>query len=179
MPRLVDPPKVEVKSSAALSLTARPGTQGVRGRHVAILVAPGVNGGSVESARGTLVKAGVVVHVLAARLGAVAVASGKPIEPDGTFETNPSVLFDGVVVPDGEPGADDLGSLGQVLEFLKDQYRHAKPMLALGAGSTVFEEAGIPMDDADDWALVTGLGEFAAALAKHRNWDRQIDPPPI
>jgi len=178
MPRLIDPPKVEVTASPSLSLTARPGNGDLRGRHVAILVAAGVATRSVESTKAALEKAGVVVHVLAARLGDVA-GEGGPITPDGTLETMPSVLHDGVVVPDGEAGADELGSLGQVLEFLKDQYRHAKPILMLGAGRAVLEEAGVPVDDDTDWAIASQAASFIDALRKHRNWDRQIDPPPV
>jgi catalase len=91
----------------------------------------------------------------------------------------PSVLFDAVVIPDGESGADELGSLGQALEFVKDQYRHAKPICYLGSGIQVLEEAGVPADDAEDWAVVDNVDAFMEALAKRRNWDRQIDPPPV
>ncbi|APV51443.1 catalase HPII [Betaproteobacteria bacterium GR16-43] len=178
MPRLVEPPKVEVKVSPSLSLTARPGNGDLRGRHVAILIAKGVDSRSVGMIQNALLGAGVVIHVLAARLGDVAASKGA-ITPDGTFETSPSVLFDGVVVPDGAEGADELGSLGQVLEFVKDQYRHAKPMLAIGAGMTVLQEAGIPTDDDADWAIVQEPSDFLDALGRHRNWERQIDPPGV
>ena len=89
----------------------------------------------------------------------------------------PSVLFDAAVVPDGEDAAGKLRSLGQALEFLKDQYRHCKPILLMGAGETVAAEAGIPLDDPDDWAVVRKLPAFAEAVARHRNWDRATDPP--
>src|SRR5207247_2227127 len=118
--------------------------------------------------------AGAVLRLVGPRLGSV---DGH--QADGTLETMPSVLFDAVAVPDGESGADDLGALGQALEFLKDQYRHAKPILFLGSGVSVLEEAGIPTDDSDDWAVVSDVGAFLEALARRRNWDRQIDPPPI
>ena len=47
MPRVVEPPAAEVSRSPALSLTARPGDGSIRGRRIAILVAPGVDGDSV------------------------------------------------------------------------------------------------------------------------------------
>jgi catalase len=178
MPRLAEAPKSEVKASPPLSLTARPGNGDLRGRQVAILLAPGIDERSVEGTREALSKAGVVVRLLAARLSGIPAAGGA-IAPDATFETMPSVLFDAVVVPDGVAGADDLGSLGQALEFLKDQYRHAKPMLALGMGTTVLQEAGSPVDDDADWAIVSKVPAFLEALRRHRNWDRQIDPPPV
>ena len=66
-----------------------------------------------------------------------------------------------------------------MLEFLKDQYRHAKPILMLGTGRAVLEEAGVPVDDDTDWAIASQAASFIDALRKHRNWDRQIDPPPV
>ncbi len=91
----------------------------------------------------------------------------------------PSVLFDAVIVPDGKGAAAELGSLGQALEFLKDQYRHCKPILVMGAGETVAAGAGIPLDDAKDWAIVRELPAFVEAVGRHRNWDRALDPPPV
>jgi hypothetical protein len=43
----------------------------------------------------------------------------------------------------------------------------------------VLEEAGVPTDDDSDWAVVSDVGAFLEALARRRNWDRQIDPPPV
>ena len=178
MPRLIDAVKPEVTSSPALSLTARPGPGDIRGRKIAILVAAGVDGKSVVAMQRRLEKDGAVVRLLAARLGAFEAMDGA-IEADATLETMPSVLFDGVIVPDGEAGADELGSLGHALEFLKDQYRHCKPILVVGAGEAVASEAGIPLDDDTDWAIVRDLPAFRKALSRHRNWDRGIDPPVI
>jgi catalase len=178
MSRIVDPPRPEVEVSPALSLTFRPGPGGVRGRRVAILLAPGVDATSVREAEAALTTAGAVVRLIAVRLGTVASAEGDGIEPDGTFETLPSALFDAVVVPDGRDGADHLGLLGHALEFVKDQYRHGKAILALGAGQDVVEGAGILRDPAD-WGLVEDLPAFIEAVGRHRNWDRQVDPPRV
>jgi catalase len=179
MPRAIDPPRPEVTTSPPLSLTHRPGNGSVRGRHVAILLAPGVDAGSVDRAQAALAKAGAVVRLLAAQLGDVDTANGDDVEPDATFETMPSVLFDAVVVPDGDRAADELITLGQVREFLRDQYRHAKPILMLGAGQKVVSEAGVPTEDRADWALVRDVAAFVGALGKHRNWDRATDPPRV
>jgi catalase len=179
MPRAIDPPRPEVRESSALSLTARPGDGGIRGRKVAILIAPGVDGASVARAQESLVRGGAVPRLLAARLGRVATADGDAIEPDATLETMPSVLFDALVVPDGEAGAEELGGLGQALEFVKDQYRHCKPILFLGTGRRVGESAGLPVDDGSDWALTREVKAFVAAVGKHRNWDRATDPPRV
>jgi catalase len=178
MPRLVDPPETEVSASPALSLTARPGDGSIRGRKIAILVAAGVDGDSVTGAHEALRKAGAVVRLVAPRLGGVDTAEGgEPIEADATLETTPSVLYDAVVVPDGEESARNFALLGHALEFIKDQYRHCKPILMLGSGRSVVEGAGVLVGQGEDWALSTDLRSFVKAVGRHRNWDRAIDPP--
>ena len=101
------------------------------------------------------------------------------MEPDGTLETMPSVLFDAVVVPDGAKAATALAALGHAREFLRDQYRHCKPILLTGAGGEVAKAAGVPTDDRADWAVVRDVRAFIGAVGKHRNWDRATDPPRV
>jgi catalase len=179
MPRVIDPPRPEVTTSPALSMTARPGDGSIRGRKIAILAASGVDATSVTRAQAALSKAGAVVRVLGARLGGVETVNGATLDPDATLETMPSVLFDAVVVPDGPGAADQLSTLGHAREFLKDQYRHCKPILMLGAGQRVVEAAGVPTGHGSDWALVRDLPAFVQAIGKHRNWDRATDPPGV
>ena len=115
---------------------------------------------------------------------------GDPIEVDATFETMPSVLFDAVVVPDGAEAVDAPGGRRRRLEFVRDQYRHCKPMLALGASALLLERAGIlptlPSGEADPGIVLgrAGAGNAAArafvqALAQHRHFERETDPPRV
>jgi catalase len=179
MPRVVEPTATEVSRSPALSLSARPGDGTIRGRRVAILVAPGVDGESVATAQKALTEAEAVVRLVGARLGATEVGDGEVVEPDATFETFPSVLFDAVVVPDGAKGTAALAALGQAREFLRDQYRHCKPILLMGAGEQVAAAVGVPTDDRADWAVVRDVQALIGALGRHRNWDRATDPPRV
>ncbi|WP_242342810.1 catalase [Anaeromyxobacter terrae] len=176
----------EVKQSPALSLFARPGRGDVGGRKIAILVAAGVDGEGALAVHRALTEAGAVPRLVAARLGPVESATGDALEPDATLETMPSCLFDAVVVPDGEASAAALSSLGHAVEFVKDQYRHCKTILAVGAGQTLLEKASLPLDAGDPALIVVPAGKvgpgtkaFLAGLAKHRNWDRAMDPPPV
>jgi catalase len=179
MPRVMEPPAPEVTESPALSLTSRPGDGSIRGRRIAVLIAPGVTGASVTKAQAALERGGAVVRLVAARLGGVETAEEDVLEPDATLETVPSVLFDAVVVPDGEAAAETLASLGHAVEFLKDQYRHCKPILIQGAGEALAVKAGIPAEDAEDWALTQDVRAFVEAVGRHRNWDRAVDPPRV
>ncbi len=76
------------------------------------------------------------------------------------------------------------------LEFLEDQYRHAKPILALGAGADLVETAAIPATlpsgEADPGLLIYRdkpaekiLATFVAAVASHRHHEREMDPPKV
>ena len=111
-----------------------------------------------------------------ARLGTVRGADGSEIDVEVTFETAPSVLFDAVVLPDGETGVRALSALGHAVEFVKDQYRHCKTILALGMGDQLLGAADGPgILRARDAAKATS--PFIAAVAKHRHFERQTDPP--
>ena len=144
LPRaLKNPAKPEVTVSPPLSLLALPGERGVRTRKVAILVANGVEGKSVAAIRSALLDAGAVPRLLAPRLGTVIAARDEKIPVDASLENSPSVLFDAVVLPDGEEAVRALLRDGHTLEFVKDQYRHCKTILAMGASQAILAAAGI------------------------------------
>ena len=191
LPRaLKNPPKPEVERSPALSLFARPGDGSIRTRRVAILVADGSDGAAATALNAGLTAQGAVVRYMGARLGAIDVQGGEPIEVDATFETMPSVLFDAVAVPGGKAAIVALGNIGHALEFIKDQYRHAKPILALGEGADLIENAGasamLPSGAADPGVIIgrhAGAGDllesFIKAIGKHRHHEREMDPPGV
>lgn len=77
--------------------------------------------------------------------------------------------------------------LGLALEFVKDQYRHAKPILALDEGAVVVESAGVsarlPSGKEDPGMLIARqvsvkdvLPKFIKAIAAHRHFQRWTDP---
>ena len=116
-----------------------------------------------------------MVRLVAARLGPVQTTEDDALEPDATFETMPSVLFDAVVVPDGEAGAKQLASLGHALEFVKDHSSlqgDSRP----GRRCAVSRESRLPVKD-DSTGSRARCVTFVDAVGKHRNWDRGSDPP--
>jgi catalase len=183
-------PEPEVETSAALSLFARPGDGRIATRRIAILVADGVDGEAAETLHEGLVAQGAVPRYVGARLGAVETEDGDELEVEVTFETMPSVLFDAAVVLGGSTAVKTLGNLGHVLEFIKDQYRHAKPLLALGAGADLIENAGVsatlPSGEPDPGVLIgrhasaaKALPDFIKAIGRHRHHEREMDPPEV
>jgi catalase len=183
-------PKPEILLSPALSIFSNPGDGEVRTRRIAILVEDGVDGVAAQALHEGLAALGAVPKYVGARLGSVKAADGKTLEVEATLETMPSVLFDAVIAPGGDAAMTTLGKLGQALEFLKDQYRHDKPMLALGAGAALFEKAGVAAKlstgEPDPGVLVREDGKaskalpgFIEALAAHRHHERAMDPPRV
>ena len=191
MPKFLEKvPAPEVESSPALSLFTRPGDGSIRTRRVAILVADGVDGASAAAIHSGLAEAGAVPRYVGARLGQVQSADGEAIEVEVSMEAMPAVLFDALVVPGGRAAAQTLGKLGHAAEFIKDQYRHCKPILALGAGRDLVENAGVPArlpsGKPDPGLLVfsedgaeEALPQLVEAIAKHRHHAREMDPPAV
>ena len=107
-----------------------------------------------------------------------------------TLETMPSGLFDALVVPNGNAAAKTLSGLGHALEFIKEQYRHAKPIWALGDGCDVVAKAGVPATLPSgkpdpgllfvrDESPAKSLPAFIKAVARHRHHEREMDPPAV
>jgi catalase len=183
-------PKPEIKVSPALSLFALPGDGSIRTRRVAIFVANGVDGEAAEILHAGLSRQGAVPRYVGPRLGTVRTEAGETLEVEVTFETAASVLFDATAIPGGKGAAKELGNVGHAAEFLKDQYRHAKPILALGAGGDLLEGAGVPgalpSGEPDPGLLIEPkapagkvLPTFIKAIARHRHYERAMDPPPV
>jgi catalase len=177
----------EIFASSSLSLFARPGDGSIRTRRVAILTADGCEGSSLVALANRLTGEGAVARFVSTSLGSVTSDSGDPIEIDVSLEAAPAVLYDVLVLPDGSAAVEVLRADGRALEFIKDQYRHCKPILVLGASAQLMGACGIATslpDGATDSGLILAgadaddAGEaFVAAIAKHRHFGREMDPP--
>jgi catalase len=134
--------------------------------------------------------AGAVTVVVAPRLGRIETADGSAIEATASFENASPVLFDAVVLPDGEDGVKLLLRHAQAIDFVALQYRHGKTLFALGAAKALLDRAGVdaflPSGDADPGVLLAEADEaeaahaaFIAAIAQHRHPSRETDPPQV
>ena len=108
------------------------------------------------------------------------------MQADASLEVAPPVVFDAVVVADGDAAVDTLAKDARAVE----QYRHCKPILVLGAGARLLEKAGIQRKlasgDPDSGLIVGAKGKavsvadaFIAAVAAHRHYERESDPPAV
>jgi len=166
--------------SPMLSMIARGNPKGVVGRKVAILAADGVDGDGLQAARAELVRAGVTVKVLAPHLGSLRSASGAAVAVDDLIVTMPSVVFDAVLVAGGAQSVQTLRASGDAIDHVREAFRHAKPLGALGDGAGLLAAAGIAVSG----AKVPGVSVasqpadlaqgFMADMALHRHWDRAV-----
>ena len=190
--------KSEVEASAGLSLFARPGDGRVTARRVALLVADGAHGATLRAVHAALTQAQAAPRFVGPRLGVVQCADGPPIHVEVSLEAAPSPLWDAVVLPDGD-AAKALSGLAHALDFVKEQYRHCKPMLVFGKGSALLSAAGVkaelPGGQSDPGLVIAGasganakgpasvvdraVADFITALAKHRHFERESDPPAV
>jgi catalase len=189
MPRAMkSAPQPEIAASPALSLKALPGDGGIATRKIAIVLSDGVEADPITDLIEQLHGAGAVTRLLGSRLGTVRSEDGEPLEIDATLENSPAVLFDALVLAGGSEAVDALCLDGHTLEFVKDQYRHCKTILALGDSSKILTKAGIPLTlpsgDADPGLLIEGpdgneanAQSFIAAIGRHRHVERDRDPP--
>lgn len=187
---LPNPPAPEILKSPPLSLLSRPGDGTLRGRKIALLVAAGVDAGPLMQLQAALAERGAVGRLVGPRVGPFKTADGDVIDADASLENEPGFLFDGLVLPDGAEAVAALSQDGHTAEFIKDQFRHCKTILVLGASRELLPHAGVPL--AMDKSLVQGgtgliiaeegqekaaMQAFLEGLAKHRHFGREMDPP--
>ena len=188
MPKVLENPNPpEVMTSPALSLMARPGDGSIRGMKVALLVADGVDAESLRAVHAALASQGAAPRFVAARLGRIQPNSGDPIHVEVSMEAAPAVVWDAMVVPGNDEA---LAGLGQAMEFIKTQYRHCKPILALGGAlvDNAMLPSSLPNGEPDPGLLTATDGKtdkaalierFIGAIGKHRFFERETDPPRV
>ncbi|CAM3710716.1 catalase [Bordetella tumulicola] len=177
--------KPELTQSKFLSLLARPGEVGIRTRKIAVLVADGVSAKTVDQVANALIAKGAVVRLVGQHIGLLRTDAKTPLDADASSQNSPSALFDAVVIPDGDECVSALCSDGLALEYVRDQFRHGKALLAIGTGVRVLERAGVPTNPADKGLIVVktvekkGIATFIKAVEQHRHPERETKPPVV
>lgn len=176
-----------LNASPALSQMFYPGDGSITAKRVAILAANGVNGDSINALYDSILMLGGVPRILSSKLGKLQTAQGKELDVEATMETMPSVLFDAMVIADGDMSIANLTLDARTVDFLRDQYRHCKPILVSSACNGLLEKAGISValpDESLDPGLILADGDvsefvqdFITALGQPRDYSRESDPP--
>ena len=108
---------------------------------------------------------------------------------EASLEAMPSVLWDAVVVLASHNTLFPDRATGPWIEFIRDQYRHCKPMLFLGWSVDQLDDLGLsatlPDGEEDPGLRVSSaledaaLDDFISAVARHRHFERETDPPQV
>ncbi len=164
----------QLKQSPALSQMNHLGDIGIKGRKIAVLVADGVDAGSVDHWRKALEAHSARMLVLGPTSAPVKTADGKALAVDASMEGMPSVMFDGVIVPGGKKALDALAGSGLAKHFLLEAYKHLKAIGFAAEGKALVDGLGLKADKGlllgDDQKAVDA---FVKAVEGHRVWERE------
>lgn len=183
-------------SSPALSqVTTNGHKRGIATRSIAVLLADGVDGVGLRRLVEGLRERGAIPELLAPTDGTVTDAEGNQVTVDRALNTVASVLYDAVAVPCGPDSVRTLSADGYAVHFVREAYKHVKPVAAFGTGADMLRSIGIGGRMAEDTATTVDKGvvtstaaradltdDFVAAFAtdigRHRAWERQTDSVP-
>jgi catalase len=202
VPADADPRKFQSKrpaqgaeSSPALSMVENPNfpKSSIKTRKIAFLVADGFDDAAVSEMKQALLTAGAMACTVAPRLGVLTGANGEIAKADFSFLTGSSVLFDAVYVPGGEASVTSLKAEPEAANFLREAYKHCKPIAASDAGVELLENAGLAKGPTRSESAKETLtdklpgilsragrdrkfaADFIEAIAQHRFWEREPD----
>ncbi|KND00548.1 uncharacterized protein SPPG_04856 [Spizellomyces punctatus DAOM BR117] len=128
------------KKSKGISIDDYP-LKSIRSKKVAILACKDVAADQLKSVKGFLEGQGAVVDVVSFKLGKI---EGTDIEATQTFATADSVFYDATFVPGGKSAdylRQNFWDFEDTWAFVRDTYRHAKPLAALGESVSFVENA--------------------------------------
>ena len=179
--------KKSVDRSPVLSQENHPG-KSVKGRKVAVLLDEGFDYESFKTVKDQLEKGKAMVDVISKNQGQKTSANGEKVKAEKTYLTTASVLYDAIFVPGGKH-MEVLKKQGDVIHFLKEAYKHCKPIGATSEAVELFKSLALPeVQLAGEKTPVESMGvvtctkkgacnEFAAlfekSLIKHRHWERE------
>ncbi|MBA3697399.1 MAG: catalase [Planctomycetes bacterium] len=168
-------------SSPALSM-ANTVLDSIATRRIAVLVAPGVITRSIAQVKAGLEKDGAVVEFVSLHQGPITGDDGEDLDALRSLLNTPSVIYDAVVVADGDESVTILAQNPDAHRFVQEAFRHHKAIAALGRGQALLSAVGIQESAAHPGVVTAGnpdllLRGFRAAVAKHRHWERITDKP--
>ena len=164
----------KLAKSPALSQMNHPGSVGIKGRKIALLVADGVDGADVDRLVKALEAQSARPLLLGPSSAPVKTADGQALAVDASMEGMPSVLVDGVLVPAGKASLQALGESGLAKHYLLEAYKHLKAIGVAKDAKALLDKLGLK----EDKGLLVGddqkaVDAFVKAVEGHRVWERE------
>lgn len=176
-------------TSPALSIEASP-RGSLKGRRVAFLVGPGGDVGQIQATWTELLAAGAIPEIVSSVVGNVVLGAAEATK---TLFNSTSATFDAVYVPGGQASIDVLRTRGDAVPFIKEAFRHAKPIGGTAEGADFVEAvisedvgaSGSPNGGPFPGVVMATGGQIAAfprdfglAVGQYRFWERSRWVPP-
>ena len=142
-PAQIDERGAGVKESPGLSvIRSLPGNT-IRGRRVAIVVAPGFDS-SAHTVHAAIASAGGLPFYVAQKAKPVPDSQGATVVPDFTVSATRSVLFDAVFVPGGAQAVQALTEAAEFVLLVAEAFKHLKTVGAANEGVELLRRAALP-----------------------------------
>ena len=179
MPKPADAarPTQDLKPSPTLSIHLN-GPKSFKGRKVGALLTDGVDKSLFESLKSALDGEGVLLEIIAPKVGGVQASDGSWIEAKQKIDGGPSVLYDAVALLPSEEGAKLLAKEPAARDFVADAFAHMKFIGHTAAAAILFEKAGIAENRDEGFIALKGKDDcsaFVAACRQVRFWKRRVN----
>lgn len=163
----------EVTPSKRISLEAFPAPD-IKGKKIAVLVHDKVNQANVDAVLAWAKEESAIAEVLAPTPAPVLSNNGAEVMADGMQRGEPSVLYDAVVMVDGD-NYDQVLKDGTAKHYIIEAYVHLKPIVLLGEKADLINTLGLVADEGtlshQDFKSVAM--ELKQLIMKHRVWARE------
>lgn len=111
-----------------------------------VLLAPGFEEIEAVTIIDLLRRGNVAVTVAGLEQGLIMGSHQIPIQADVYYKEVEAMDFDQLILPGGLPGSTNLKNDPQVISWIRERFNANKPLAAICAAPTVFQEAGITRD---------------------------------
>ena len=86
---------------------------------------------------------GAMFEIISQFHGNIPAETGETIETDQSHVTTASVLYDAIFIPGGKKSIESMMLQGDVIHFINEAYKHAKPIGATGEALALFRKSSI------------------------------------
>ncbi|MGE8557369.1 MAG: catalase HPII [Acinetobacter sp.] len=163
-----------VEKSAKLSFEAFV-PEDIKARKIAVLVHDKVNEANVAAILAWAQAESAVAHILTPTPAPILSNAQSPLPSNGMQKGEPSVMYDAVVIVDGD-NYDAVKADGVATHYILEAYKHLKPIVFLGDKKALVEDLRLVMDKGtvvtEDFNSVST--EFKDLIRAHRVWEREV-----
>jgi catalase len=164
-------------ASPALSLDNQP-KDSIKSRKVAIVTADGAPVDAIMALKAALAKAGAAADVIAPHEGSLVLSDASLVAVDYMLLIAHPVMYDAICVVADAAGVAALHRSPNAVDFVRDGYRHAKTLGAIGEAVSMIERLLGDGRKASGIVLASRVADFVQpfieAMKAHRHFEREL-----